>query len=231
MGLWQAALVRMGVAQPGPKITAQDRAILDLKLQRDKLRQYQRRLQSVLDREHEIARDALAKGDRRRAHLALRQRKYQSATLQRTDAQLATLQDLVASIEFTQIQAAVMHGLEAGSAALRALQAEVSLERVERIVDESREGVAYQREIEEVLATRMSPGEEDEVVAELEAMVREMQPDATDATKVPVLPDAPTKDPVLPDAQSKDPVALPDAPTAEPEPERENKPERVMLAA
>lgn len=29
MGYWQAALVKVGMAQPGPKITAHDRAILE----------------------------------------------------------------------------------------------------------------------------------------------------------------------------------------------------------
>jgi hypothetical protein len=29
MGVWQAALVKIGMAQPGPKITAQDRAVLE----------------------------------------------------------------------------------------------------------------------------------------------------------------------------------------------------------
>lgn len=29
MGVWQAALVKMGMAQPGPKITAHDRAVLE----------------------------------------------------------------------------------------------------------------------------------------------------------------------------------------------------------
>ncbi|KLT40431.1 Snf7-domain-containing protein [Cutaneotrichosporon oleaginosum] len=202
-----------------------------LKLQRDKLKQYQRRLQAVLDREREIAKAALAKGDKRRALLALRQRKYQEQTLLRTDQQLATLQELVASIEFTQIQAAVVHGLEQGSAALKALQAEVSLERVERIMDESREGVAYQREIDEALASHMSPEEEEEVLRELDALQRE---------QMPAIPDVPADEPVhLPDAPTKIPAEAEGEMDGEGVGEGEGrvaqkaaeKPERVMLAA
>lgn len=66
-----------------------------------------------------------------------------------------------------------MHGLEQGSAALKALQAEVNLDRVERIMDESREGVEYQREIDEALASHMSPEEEEAVLRELEELQRE----------------------------------------------------------
>ncbi|WOO77560.1 Charged multivesicular body protein 6 [Vanrija pseudolonga] len=197
MGLWQNALVNMGLAQQGPKITAQDRAVLDLKLQRDRLKQYQKRIQVVLDREHEIAKDALAKGDKRRALTALRQRKYQEQLLTRTDGQLQTLQDLVSSIEFTQIQAAVVHGLEQGSAVLKQLQKEVSLERVEKLMDQSREGIEYQREIDEALASQMSPEEEEAVQRELEELQREALP------KIPDVPDT-------------QPISLPDAPVDEP---------------
>lgn len=83
----------MGAGQS--KVTAQDRAILDMKIQRDKLKQYQRRIQTVLNRESEIARQCLKQGDKRRALLALRQRKYQETLLTKTDDQLMTLEQLV----------------------------------------------------------------------------------------------------------------------------------------
>lgn len=51
----------------------------------------------------------------------------------------------VSSIEFTQIQATVMHGLEMGNDVLKQLHKEVSLEKVERLMDKTAEGVEYQR--------------------------------------------------------------------------------------
>lgn len=52
-------------------------------------------VQGVLDREQEIARQALAAGNKSRALTALRQRKYQDGLLTKTDGQLETLQNLV----------------------------------------------------------------------------------------------------------------------------------------
>ena len=48
-----------------------------MKNQRDKLHQYQRRITVLTDREKEIAKQMLAKGDKPRALLALRRKKYQ----------------------------------------------------------------------------------------------------------------------------------------------------------
>lgn len=88
------------------KITAQDRSVLQydpvpltpltasLKQQRDKLRQYQQRIETVLAREQEIARQALSQGNKPRALIALRQKKYQQTLLAQTDSQLETLQKL-----------------------------------------------------------------------------------------------------------------------------------------
>ncbi|WVQ96617.1 hypothetical protein IAU59_003722 [Kwoniella sp. CBS 9459] len=221
MGLWQNTMVKMGMAQPGPKITAQDRAILDLKLQRDKMKQYQKRLQVVLDREQAIAKEALKAGNKTRALTALRQKKYQEQLLAKTDSQLMTLQELVSTIEFTQIQNTVMHGLEMGADVLKQLHAEMSLEKVEKLMDQTREGVEYQREIDESLMSRMSPEEEEAVQAELEQLQREALP-------------------AIPSVLDTNPVALPDVPVEEPnttepetQPERRTgvKEERVALAA
>lgn len=54
-------------------------------------------IQAVLAREQEIAKLHLANGQKDRALIALRQRKYQQSLLDKTDGQLETLEQLVYS--------------------------------------------------------------------------------------------------------------------------------------
>lgn len=155
-------VLAVGQSSSTVKVTPQDRSILEcvtcpppvasradrlgalrplhsLKLQRDKLKQYQRRvrpalppplgpldlsslahlgsdnpfaqsrtrctdpsvfvrppqIEVVLAREREIAAESLRQGNKQRALIALRQKKYQETLLSQTDSQLETLQKLV----------------------------------------------------------------------------------------------------------------------------------------
>lgn len=176
-------------------VNAKDKAILDIKIQRDKVKQYQKRIQVVIDREHELAKQCLQKGDKQRALILLRRKKFQETILVKTDKQLTTLEELVSEIEFAQIQKDVVYGLEQGNKVLKEINNEISLERVERIMDESAEGIAYQKEVSEALGT-LSTLEEEEVEDELEQLESEMgtKVDLPDVPKIPTLPDAPSQE-------------------------------------
>ncbi|KAG2023100.1 Vps20-PA, variant 2 [Coprinopsis cinerea AmutBmut pab1-1] len=189
----------MGANQSTPKITAQDRAILDLKLQRDKLRQYQKKIQAVLDREHEIARKHLAAGQKDRALIALRQRKYQQSLLLKTDAQLENLEQLVSTIEFSLIEVSVLHGLKQGTEVLKDIHREMNIESVEKLLEESAEAREYQRELSEMLANNLTVEEEEAVQEELKHIVSEMELEGAHAVELPSAPDT-----VLPD-RAKEP--------------------------
>ena len=192
-----------------PKPTAQDHAILSMKNQRDKLRQYKKRITVITTREKEIAKECLAKGDKDRALLALRRKKYQESLLQKTDAQLEQLEKLTSSVEFALVQKDVLFGLQQGTAVLKQIHAEMGgLEAVEKMMGESEEARAYQQEISEALAGQMSNADEDEVEDELEAMEREVE-----GVK---MPDAPTGT-VLGEG------ALPDVPVSEVDAEQERE--------
>jgi len=186
----------MGNTGSSNKISAQDRAILDLKIQRDKLRQYQKRITTVTDRETEIARECLRNGNKEKALLALRRKKYQESLLAKTDQQLAQLQALTSDVEFALVQKDVLFGLQQGTAVLKEIHKEMGgLDKVEMILSESEEAQAYQQEINEMLSGKMSNEDEDEVEDELQALEqaekqKHQLPDAPSVTSGE-LPNAP----------------------------------------
>ncbi|KAF4257676.1 hypothetical protein KXW98_004453 [Aspergillus fumigatus] len=180
----------MGNTGSSHKISAQDRAILDLKNQRDKLRQYQKRITVLTDRETAIARECLARDDRRRALLALRRKKYQETLLSKTDAQLEQLEHLTSQVEFSLVQKDVLFGLQQGTKVLQAINKEMGgIEAVEKLMGETEEARAYQEEISQMLAGQLSNQDEDEVENELERLRQE--------TEAITLPNVPTAPPVM----------------------------------
>lgn len=101
-------------------------------------------IEGILQRERQIAADALKQGNKQRALLALRRRKFQESLLTKTDSQLATLQGLVSSIEFSLVEKDVLFGLQQGTAVLKELNQQTSVESVEKLMGETADAIAYQ---------------------------------------------------------------------------------------
>lgn len=117
-----------------------------MKLQRDKLQQYQKRITVVTDRETAVAKECLRNGDKKRALLALRRKKYQESLLSKTDAQLAQLEVLTSDVEFALVQKDVVFGLQQGTKVLAEIHKEMGgVEKVEKLMGETEEAQAYQR--------------------------------------------------------------------------------------
>ncbi|KAF4582094.1 SNF7 family protein [Ophiocordyceps camponoti-floridani] len=153
------------------KVTAQDKAILDLKNQRDKLHQYQRRITVLTDKETDVARQLLARGDNKGALVALRRKKYQQSLLTKTDAQLEQLEKLTDSVEFARIQKDVVFGLQQGTKVLKEIHAEMGgIDKVERLMGETADAIAYQQEVSDMLGGRISTQDEQDVEDELAAL-------------------------------------------------------------
>ncbi|KAG6041093.1 hypothetical protein E4U41_006031 [Claviceps citrina] len=168
------------------KVTAQDKAILDMKNQRDKLHQYQRRITVLTDKETDIAKQMLAKGDRKRALLALRRKKYQETLLAKTDAQLEQLEKLTSNVEFALIQKDVVFGLQQGTKVLKEIHAEMGgLESIEKLMGETAEAIAYQQEVSEMLGGQISNQDEEDVEDELAALQAELSGKGRELPSVP----------------------------------------------
>lgn len=195
------------------RVTEQDKAILQLKQQRDKLKQYQKRITLQLEKERALAKQLLKDGRKEKALLLLKKKRYQDQLLEKTESQISNLERMVQDIEFMQIEMKVIEGLKVGNECLKSMHEVMSIEDVEKILDDTQESIEYQRQIDEMLAGALTQEDEEAVLAELEAITQ-----GEDVT----LPEVPTED--LPDIQ--------DVAKVEPERKEARKEEdREMLAA
>lgn len=106
--------------------------------------------------------------------------------LSNTDKQLENLEKMAADIEFAQIEVQVMEGLKQGNDALKKMHQILDIDEIEKIMDETREGIDKQQEIDSILSNALTPQDEDDVLAELEAL------EAEEDDAVPVsLPEVP----------------------------------------
>ncbi|KAI8059826.1 Snf7-domain-containing protein [Thamnidium elegans] len=160
----------MGVGASKNKITSQDKAILDLKVQRDKLKRYQKNLNVVIEKEVEAAKLALTQGNKKKALLALKKKKYQVQLLEKTDQQLMNLEELTHSIEYALVEKQVLEGLKQGNSVLNEIHKETSVEAVERLMDDTADAIAYQNEIDDMLSGLMSTEDEEEIMKELDEL-------------------------------------------------------------
>ncbi|TPX31688.1 hypothetical protein SmJEL517_g05063 [Synchytrium microbalum] len=185
-------------APQGRKITDKDRAVLDLKVQRDKLKQYQKKIQAVVDREVQVAKEHLKNGDKRRALIALKKKKYQLQLLDQTDNQLLNLEQLTNSIEYALVEQDVIKGLEQGNQVLKEIHKELSVEAVQKLMDDTADAIAYQNEVEEILGSKLTEQDDAQIEAELDAMVEQQQVQLPSVPVEPIdlaLPDVPDTQP------------------------------------
>ncbi|XP_006635228.1 charged multivesicular body protein 6 [Lepisosteus oculatus] len=192
------------------RVTEQDRAVLQLKQQRDKLKQYQKKISLHLEKERLLAKQLLRDGKKEKALLLLKKKRYQDQLLDKTENQISNLEHMVQDIEFAQIEMKVIEGLKVGNECLKKMHEVMSIEEVERIMDETQDGIEYQRQIDDMLAGSLTQEDEDAVLAELEAISQGEEVE---------LPDVPSE-------------RLPEVPEKEPEKERvKNKPKPELVAA
>lgn len=190
-----------------PKITEVDKAILSLKTQRRKLADYQRKLEAVIEAEKQAAKDLLREKRKDRALLALKKKKVQEDLLKNVDTWLINVEQQLADVELASRQKAVFESLKTGNNAIKAIQSEINLEDVQKLMDDTAEAKAYQDEISAILGEQLSAEDEEEILVEFENLESEMT--------LQDLPEAPTTLP--PSKDDEEELDLPDVPTKAPE--------------
>ncbi|XP_031843288.1 vacuolar protein sorting 20 [Nomia melanderi] len=157
--------------KPPSRVTEQDKAVLQLKQTRDKIKQYQRRIEQTLEKDRLLAKKLIQNGRKDRALLLLRKKKFQEQLLSKTDGQLENLERMVHDIEFAQVEMKVVDGLKVGNVALKKLHDLLSIDEIDKIMDETKEGIEKQKEIDEILLGALTEEDEGDVEAELDALL------------------------------------------------------------
>lgn len=181
------------------RVTEQDKAILQLKQQRDKIKQYQKKILRSLENERQLAQKLLHEGRKEKAMLLLKKKRFMEQMLEKTDGQLTNLEKMVHDIEYAQIEIQVVEGLKVGNESLKKLHEVLSVEAIETLLDETQEGIEKQKEIDDLLSGQLTAEDDEAVLAELEALVSEEE-----ARAVLDLPSVPAEsgEPPLPDVPS-----------------------------
>ena len=129
----------------------------------------------------------------------------------------------------------MVEGLKAGNESLKQLQKMTSLEDVERIMDETREAVEYQNEIDALISgANLTEEDEDAIMAELDEITKidlpdvptEKLPEVAPAEKEEVEEDVPTVDVAEAEAAADkelEELELPDVPAEAPKEKKERK--------
>ena len=209
MMFWMGNVFGKSKHKANSRVTDNDRAVLELKKARDQLLVYQKKINADLDKERNVAKQLLQQQRMDRAKTVLRRKRYKESLLDKTDKQLENLETMVSEIEMAEIQVKVVDGIKAGKEALTKIQQLMNLDDIEQLMDDTREAVQLQQQIDNTIATALSPDEEQEALDELEALLA--ADEAGDRAAVgddvtPQLPDVPTDAlPSIPQEPERDP--------------------------
>lgn len=159
--------------------------------------------------------------------MLLRKKKYQEKLLETTDQQLENLERLTTDLEFSQIEQKVIDGLKVGNEALKKVHEILTIDEIERVLDETKEGVDKQREIDAAINqysdSALTEEDEEQVLAELDQLIANEKEQAMIQEE-----DNVNKDVNLPDVPSDE---LPSVDDAVPDKRKKTKDEPIALEA
>ena len=158
-------------------INANEQAILKLKVVRDDIKKYIKKLENNAKTKREKAKEALQSKNKDRAKLNLRMEKMFQEQVKTAYGQLEMIETQINQIEAAQSQKDVMTVLQEGNAALKKLQEEVNVDKLQEISDDMEELKAKNDEITEFFKER-GIDEEESVNDELDKLIASVQSEA-----------------------------------------------------
>lgn len=225
----------MGQETSKPKqytLTEHDRAMLQLKKSRDNIDKYSQSMFRKIGAERaqiktiistKKVNGQLSSVDEAKCKSILKRIRYQESLVGKAVQQLLSLEEMILSIDFKQVEMSFVSGLENGNSILKQLNEELTLERVDAVLDESEEQMAISNEINDVLGEQSNTAGqylEQEVDLELQNMIQEIEgaretrtPEKVSAEKLPDVAHLPElevrREEVVKEAVTEDRVLVP----------------------
>mmetsp|Transcript_4090 Transcript_4090/g.7188 ORF Transcript_4090/g.7188 Transcript_4090/m.7188 type:complete len:235 (-) Transcript_4090:727-1431(-) len=167
------AAVAVPAVRPKVTIDEKDRALLELKHTRDKLEQYKKRQIVASERQRETAKQLLTQGQKDRARVAMQFKKMSENHVHEADNTLLNIEKLIGSLEMTSLTKDYMDSVEKGNRALKELSADLDIDRIELLLEDTSEQLELQQEISTRLAQNpLTDSQQHDVEDELEALMR-----------------------------------------------------------
>ena len=141
-------------------VSSKDKAILDLKNARDRLKKYKKKvwweiyvegsfvtlrclqqLETESSKLTDQAKLLISQKKKDRALLVLKIRKYKDNQLQQLDNQLLSVTEMIETVEWEHVNMEVLNALKAGNQTLNQLHSEMTIEDVAQLLEETQEGI------------------------------------------------------------------------------------------
>jgi charged multivesicular body protein 6 len=157
-------------ASPPSRVNESDKVIAELKITRDKVKNYLKKLESTIAACQSCVKECIRNKQKDKAMLALRKQKYLEKNLETGRGELLNLEGQIVSIENAQIQKNVYEALKQGNDFLKSMNQQLTLQDVDKLMEETAEAIEYQQEVGRALAQQGIEENDEDLLQQLDQL-------------------------------------------------------------
>ena len=156
--------------EPASRVNKDDKAIAEVKLTRDKVKNYLKKLENSISICKDAVKECIRNKQKDKAMLALRKQKYLEKNLETGRGELLNLENLVVNIENAQIQKNVYEAMKQGNDFLKSMNQQLTIDDVEKLMEETAEAIEYQQQVGDILAQQGIKEDDSDLLKQLEQL-------------------------------------------------------------
>jgi len=152
------------------QVSEEDKAAAQLMVTRDDIKKYHKRLETAILHTKEAIKECLRNKQKPKAVLALRKQKFLEKNLDTSHGQLLQLEQMLSNIEQAKVQKTVFEALRQGTDFLQKVNQQLSLDDVEKLMEDTKEAYEYQQQVSDALTKEGVVVEEGDLLEQLDQL-------------------------------------------------------------